>query len=357
MFRLAALVLPALVLAGCDGGSFVPPPPPELSSIPTTAGAVPPAKTIDMILVGAESPDRATWITAGRQEAGRVKAIFNVNRPMPGDPPAAQADLIRESVKRGASALIVEAADAPEVNEALNDVRAQGTPVLLIGRPVPSKDPSRPFPRVVRAPYDKVADGLVGAVMSDARSLGLKEPHALVTLNTGCGPEAKTEAELIEAALKKAGVAQVEIVPFNGDPEIGRNALNARIESDPKAQIIIGQEDQGVSALLKIYEDTKAKHVLSLGGLMTVDQLSNPAGMTNCAGIVDRNVPSFAREAVRRAQALAQGDPVPDEVVVPLPFHPRSAARTPTLKVEDRYPPPTLSAPEPGAEKRPQARE
>ncbi|MFO0951135.1 MAG: hypothetical protein U0835_08285 [Isosphaeraceae bacterium] len=321
-------------LAGCDSNSMLPPPPPELTTIPTTATSTPPARTVEMILRPGTTPDRTLWESVGRQEAGKRLALFSLAQPKPGSPASAQADLIRQAVKRGISSLVVEPVDDPEVAAALNEAVASGVPVVLMEYPVKAKDPARPLHRIRRAPFGKAVEPLAAAILKDLKAVGASESHALVTFNASTGPEGKADVDQICEALRKIGIARVDVVEFPSRYEEARKVLTAAVEKDPKVTVIVASEAEGVTGMLGTYDDTKSQRTLALGGLMTVDALANPAAMTNCAGVLDRNVPSMSREAVRRALELAGGGLVPEEIEIPLHFHPRSISASSSLVLD-----------------------
>jgi ABC-type sugar transport system substrate-binding protein len=316
----------AAALAGCSQEAFVPPPPPELNALPDTSATVAPtAPAVDMILPGGEATDRAVWEAAARQEAGRAKLIFGVARPGPDEPPSAQAGLIRRTAARGgALALIVEPADDPAVAEAIRDVRAKGTPVVLLGRrPTPGDPAAPPVASVTFEPFEPVARKLVKALLDEARAAGLPaDSHALIAYSPRTGPETVARAKLLEEALRAAGVPDVQPVPFEGEYQAGSKALTDRLQADPKAHLLVGVDDVGLTSVLDVFNTLKASRTFSLVGGTTVDRTTNINAINAPAMIFDRNVPTLARQAVRLARSLAQGEPPPKtDVEVPLPLH------------------------------------
>lgn len=340
----ALSVLGLSILGGCDSGSFVPPPTPGLESIGQTTAA-PATLTLAMILDPRDTPERVTWVAAARQEAGLARAGLIVDRPKPGEPASAQAALIRKAAgPGGASALIVEPMDDPAVSEALRDARAAGTPVVVLGRKLASRDPAAPFASVAHPPASETAGALVTALMADAKGSGASPGgHALIPLNTGSGPGTEEMAAALAEALKAAGVTKVESAPFKGDYEAAFKALSARLEADREVAFLLAPEDQGLAGALKAYDAVKASRPLGMVGLTTVDRTVNPSFLTNCAAIADRNVSSLSRQAVLLALRLARRESTAGDVVVPQPLYGRNVAQGAVFQQSKPTPPPPSS--------------
>ena len=81
------------------------------------------------------------WRQAAMEEmgrfVGRTGAILDVRTLKQNDPPARQAEMVREAAVRGTSGLIVVAADPKSIAPALIVARDKGIHVVLLSRPVP----------------------------------------------------------------------------------------------------------------------------------------------------------------------------------------------------------------------------
>ncbi|MFO0908853.1 MAG: substrate-binding domain-containing protein [Isosphaeraceae bacterium] len=324
------LALGFLGVAGCSNDAFTPPPPPELSEVPSSISATSPTATtpsITLIMAGEAHPDQATWELAGRQEAGRRKVILVIEKLDPKAPPSEQANRIREVARNsGTSALIVEPADDPSVAAALNDVSAAGKPVVLLERAVPPRDPRTRFGLVRYEPFEPVARQAAEKLHEEAKLYGIpNDAHVLLTKNTRYGPWFQPRLDLLERLLKQAGFAGVVVVPFDGEDEAAQKALMAALDSDPKAAAILASEDVGMTAALAVHDKLKDKKTTYVGGFMTVDRTMNGGYLTRATVTVDRNVPSFIIGAIQVAAGLARGEPVDLESTVPNPVHLRTA--------------------------------
>ena len=114
----------ALMVAGC--GSFNPPPPPELATLPDARSAD--SRTlIEVLPSSTPNPERDRWLQAIRVEAG-MSRITLLETPEPsGAAPAWRADRIRTAETRGVKVLIVEADDVAAVATALEDAHHKGS--------------------------------------------------------------------------------------------------------------------------------------------------------------------------------------------------------------------------------------
>lgn len=320
----AAAALAALVtaLGGCDGGSILPPPAPELNAVSGTGGQAPAALSLALISAPRPTDEGSVWEQTARVESGLSRVIFSLIRPEPGDPPAAQAALIREAAARGTSALVVDAVDDPGVVAALTDARDKGTSVVLIGRPVTDRDPARPLPRVTFAPLDEPAREFLDALAADLRKAGLPaDGHALIVLKSGAGPQATETAEFLTPALKSAGFTGVE--PFHVDDyEKAVAALGARVAADPKVTTLLGVGDRQLRVAMDVRDALQkgAKRSLSVGGCVTLSKEIEYSGYNGCFGVLDRNQIALARKAVRLAVALSRGEPSSAVETVPITY-------------------------------------
>jgi ABC-type sugar transport system substrate-binding protein len=320
----AWVVVPGLLLAalgGCDGGSFVPPPAPELNALPGL-NPNPTALSVAMIFPPAPAPDHEVWEQAARLEAARAKVIFVVTRPSPGDPPARQAELIRDAAASKTSALLVDPADDPKVVEALNDARAGGTTVVLIGRRVPDRDPAKPLARATFVPIEEPARRLVGAMVKDVKADGLPaDGLALIVTRAGAGAGDRETADALAAELKAAGFAGPEVVTIENDIAKGTQVLEDRIKADPKVTALLALGETEISAAINARKALKeAKRVVVVGGCLSINSTLTTEARAACAGVLDRSQPSLAAQAFRLAYRLAQGEAAPVVREVPIPL-------------------------------------
>lgn len=324
----AALLLSALAV-GCDTNPVLPPPPPELAAL-ADPKSLTPVSSVAMILAPGTSVDRESWVRSARREAGQAKVLFSATRPALSDPADRQAVLIRAAARNGVSALLVEPVDAPGVAKALNDVRDAGTPVVLIGRRVASRDPARPFPLLVFEPFDGPARTLVGAVRAQNQGAGLPDDgHALIAFRAGSDPDAEAMAHRLEAALREGGVRDVAIVRLGEGDDQGKGQaqalLKARIEAEPKVTMVLAIENGVVNAALDAHDALRATREFSVAGTLSSDLGVSDALLSACAGLVIRDHHEFGRRAFQRALAVARGETVSATEEVPTPFQGRAA--------------------------------
>jgi ABC-type sugar transport system substrate-binding protein len=320
-WALAVLALVLSTVAGCGSDAFAPPPPPELNAVPTLTTSTAVAPSVEMIVCGPGSPERLLWETAARQEAGRLKVILRITRLQAGDPPAAEAELVRRAAGRKASVLMVEPLDDPVVAAALNDARAGGTPVLTLGRKVPSRDPARPLASVTFTPYEETARKVVDTFIRDARARGLAGGHALIPVNTRSDPGRDEQVALLTRLLHDSGIVDVKTIPFDDDENQAREALANQVRSDPKVTLILAHEDKGLRGSVGASDDVRDLRELALGGFAVVDKMFGASTLNRSGVVADRNIPVFIQRALQLADRLARGEATDNDVVVPMPLH------------------------------------
>jgi ribose transport system substrate-binding protein len=321
--KLVPVGLAWLVLAsGCDSGSFLPPPPPELSA-QGEAAAPAVARNAVLILDGPENDDRRTWTQHALKEAGLEKLSLRVESPAAADTAARQAERIRDAAGRGASALIVEAVDAPEVVEALGQAREKGVKVVLLDRTVTSPEAGKGFPLVTYGSFAKASKVLVSEAVK-AAEMAKRPPHgpALLLVNDRADYHARDRAGSIKDALKGAGIPLLETLTFHGDAASAEAVLKPKIEADPKVVYVFAEDDQGLSGAHAVFDALKKTGRTFLNaGYIAYDNRVNPRALQDCAAVVDRNVQGLARRATKTAASLIDGESVPDRIEVPLDVH------------------------------------
>jgi ABC-type sugar transport system substrate-binding protein len=331
----------AATLAGCDSGSFVPPPPPELST-PTEASSEVSAKIVELVLTSSDTPDRRMWAQAVRLDAGLARLGFRLSALAPKDPPARQAELIRDAVARGASALIVEPAEAPEVARALDQVRAAGTPVVLLDRSISVSGQAPPV--VEPAPVADSARKLVEAAVADARDAKrLEGARALVVVPRQADVHTGEIRDAFQEALRGAKVSQVETLEFDGTVDGATQGIRARVQADPKIAIVLAATSEGLSGAIDAKEKLGEKPVILVAGYSEMAAHSRDLVFESCAAVADLNVLRLARQAFQAAQALLEGKSVPERTEVPTAF--RRYASRPTTPEEYPGPQPTGTPP------------
>ena len=322
-----SLLITILAVSGC---SFTPEPPPELNEIKDTLKI--PTITVEMILAGDDIDDRLFWEQAARLEASNAKAVFSIARKTNAEPPAKMAELIRSAIKRGVTALVVEPVEGSEFVEAVNDARDQGVSVVLLDKVIPGRDPSKTYPAVIYTPFEEPAGKVVDALIKRAAADGLPaDGTALVLVNPTYAPDTEYKVATLTKALEKAGVTKVERLEYNGKFEEVQKTLTAKLESDPKITLVIGHEENGITGAVNTRKTLKPKRKFEVAGTASVDRILAAEVIDATPGIADRNVSNLARQALKVAVAMAKGEAVPPETLLPLPY----ISLTPSDKVAE----------------------
>ena len=267
----ASLMVAAVALStGCDSSStFLPPPPDELRgassdessssvNVPIPRGlesASVGARSIELILGRHEPPELDAYIAAARLQAGVAK--FKLRNMSLGtqDPPGKQLELVREAEARNPLALILEPADPSDsqLAEIIQKIRENGTPVVLLNRPLEAKGSKAVAPQdakgapgtstgakplVVITPPSFTESGrkLVAAVIRNTKNAQLDPKGGAVILISSIGDSFLPDrTAAIKNALKAQGITSVDEITFPRTIEVGRKTPDRKAQSKPQA--------------------------------------------------------------------------------------------------------------------------
>jgi ABC-type sugar transport system substrate-binding protein len=305
------------------------------------------ATQIVFILPAERTDELAVWEQVGRMEAGLARAIFEARRPQPGDPPARQAELVREAAQRGASALIVVAENPEAIAPALAEVRDQGVPIVLLDRPVAV--PGQPLTLVTRPPVDAPARALVAAAVEAAKAEGFPpDGPALILSSSRSDENVQARVSAFKSALADAGVTLVDSARYgmgvaNPLAAESRETILKSLTERPGIAIILSADELGIrgATLAREVLGPGAKFVLA--GFTANAKILDLVAKRETAALVDLNQVGIARQAVQTALKKVSGETVPERVEVAFETHrasgPRQSAARP-YAVETKAPTP-----------------
>jgi ABC-type sugar transport system substrate-binding protein len=344
----------ALISAGCESDSFVPPPPevkesakPSVTAAPdgtgnAVASSVPaeakPAgggvRIVELILAQRGGSDRLYFDQFLRKELAKSLIPLRLRQPETDKPftPEDLASAIRAAVGRGAAGLVVEPIEGSVVVDALYDAVDRGVAVLLLDRPVPTRG-GKSIPRVEFTGFADVGRQLVAVVLEQDRKQKRAKPGRIVLLHHRSDdpylePSFKSLVEPSQAAGKP-----LEILEFDGDAEQGMAVLRKALEANPKIDILLADDAVGVYAGFRIHiEQTDAgSPAFLLAGYTSYDYRIITFLDRFCA-FVDRSVESYGTKASQAIRGLMDAQPVGDVVRVPVTLQERSGPTTPAPK-------------------------
>ncbi|MDR3636039.1 MAG: substrate-binding domain-containing protein [Isosphaeraceae bacterium] len=303
-------------VAGCDSLTMAPPAAPELSSI--TRPSETPPRTLELVL-GGETIDRLFWAAKGPPMAERRKVVCYEAHLGAGDPPAKQAELIRNALERHVSALIVEPVDAPEVVDALRSAQAQSVPIVLLDHPVPGLGNAGPVTLVALPDFGPSARSIVASAQASAKTRKLPaDGRALLLVNSRTDRRSADRVAALRSALKEAGTGLSETLQFTDTGEAIESSLRAKLTADPKITFVFAEEDQGLAAANHLRQELRDKRPFVTAGYFHFDSRDEPVPIEGCAAAVDGNQRGLIARAVDSAVRLANGEKVPDRIEVPL---------------------------------------
>jgi ABC-type sugar transport system substrate-binding protein len=342
-----------LTTAGCGSNSFLPPPPPELSTLGESRAPTP-ATTVAFILGGPETDDRAAIVNMAHRHAGMAKVSLRPDFLPAGDPAEQQAKLIRDDVERGVAAIIVEPVDSSLVAGELARAREKAVRVVLLDRPLTLPAGMKPFPLVTVEGFAGPAKQMVASAIHQAEETGLvpKNPKgrgaqgapadpagkekpkatnggaALLLVNDQVDHRTADRVSSIKNALKDAGVPLVDTITFHGNATSAESLLKAKLAANPQVVYVFADEDRGLAGAYVVKMSESAPQKFLIAAFVSFDQRIQREAVRICAAVTDRNLKGLVEKAVDTAINAINGKAVPDEIVVPLPFYPAKPQMT-----------------------------
>jgi ABC-type sugar transport system substrate-binding protein len=311
----------AFVVPGCNSGSFLPPPPPELD-----AALAPreqrPVTIVSVIFAGPDKEYRRLIAHQAMQEMGRAKASIRCEYLQPGDPAEVQAQAIRDAINRNSAAIVVEPVDSPKVVQALSAARDKRVKVVLLDGTVTTPSDGKPFPRVTFGSFKKAGRDIVQGARKEAARLKLdpKSP-ALLLIRAERDAHSSDRVESLKNALKDAEIPLDGTLEFGADIDEAKNQLKAML-SKHRVGYVLADEDHGMDIAYEVLAEQhkEGKPTYLTAGYISYDSGLNHFAVNNCAALVDRNLLGLSRKAIETAIALTKGKSVPETIEVPLPF-------------------------------------
>jgi ABC-type sugar transport system substrate-binding protein len=347
--RLLGLVLSIACasLTGCDSDQGAPPTglpvPPTSAAQVDDDGSVP---FVALIVPRTGLVDATVWEQLARLAAPDAGALAEVIKSEKGH----QAESVRRSVQRGASALILVSPDEsePELVSALREARE--STLATRHRPLPillglkGLDIGSDHLPVVRfESIDDSARELVAATLEDARKAGEPEhPKAVILYNGPYDFEGQARIDAVRKALTEAKVTLLPDAAFQGFMAEAGEALNASLEAEPDVAIVIATDDQGGRAAATVRDKLeKSQHRFVLGVIGPARELDRLAEFNIVSGLVLRDSELLARKALSEVLKWTRGGAVSTEdIVVPAPFKRSTGPEVPGFAPKDVANPP-----------------
>ncbi|MDB5353028.1 MAG: hypothetical protein JWN86_4275 [Planctomycetota bacterium] len=325
--RLFFALTTAACAIGCDSDGRSSRPPRVAAPVETT--------TVVVILPEGGLAELDVWEREARRQEVRTKALAEIHRLAPGDPPSKQADAIKQAVASGASALIVMPEDPRAVSAAIDEARKGGIPVVLLDRAVPTTE--APPPPLVRYQDEReTAKMLVAAAQEEAKKINFPpEGPAMIVVNGPSDEHSKARVKALRDELQAAGVRVLPDVVFSGDSIYTKPALEAGFRASPHVAMVFAEDDQGVKAVASFRHllDRKKRRFVMAG--YTTDHFTlDYVKYNTCAALIDRNITVPMSKAFDAVLALVRGETVAGEIVVTTPF-----LRAQGTEKEGYYPP------------------
>ncbi len=336
MFRIAKYaVLAALATSftlgstGCDG--------PKAKSGLTIAEPDA-AVVIGVILPARGFAEIPVWEDVARMQEARTRAVAQIYKMNPSDPPSKQAELVRQAAAEGCSVLIVLAIDPAGIAPVIAEVRKGNPPipVVVLENPIPNVEGLPPAPFVTFQDEVATAKKVVEAAIANAKEAGFDSSGpAMIISYDNPDIHAKIRMNAIREALKAAGVRILPEVKFTGFKDDASKALKINLEIFPKVAMVFADDDNAVrgAAEVRNLSDIKTRRFV-LAGYAVDPGLIELSRYNMTAAIVDRKVGEPMKVAFDTALALARGETVAAEIRTPTPLFVRTGA-----EIEGFFPP------------------
>jgi ABC-type sugar transport system substrate-binding protein len=339
----AVVLAAAVISAGCDSASFVPPPPPELNA-PVKAGnaatfegagsaatsSVPAAgkhagkgvRVVELILAPPLDSDSALLEQVLRIELAKVLIPLRFTQPdsQKRSPAEDLAGAIRAAVGRGVAGLVVEPRDEAVVLDALYDAVDRGVAVVLLDRPVPTRG-GKSIPHVEYTEFADVGRQIVKVVLEADRKSKLAEPGRIVFLHhRSDDPYVERSFESLLGPCKEAG-KPMEVLNFDGDLEQGIVVVRKALEADPKIDILLADDAVGVYVGFRIHlEWTESGHRQFVLAGYSANDYRIVTFLERIYALGDRSIGLYASKTSQAIRNLMEGKRVGELVEVPVTF-------------------------------------
>jgi ABC-type sugar transport system substrate-binding protein len=395
----ALLLFSVWLAAGCESDSFVPPPPEELRGVAEAAlpPAIPPpapdslapapgaAKSVEVILSQHIPEDSDVIKSAARVQAGldKVRVKIDVLGENPdgsragGATPAEQLELVRAAAARRPLALVVEPADPadPKLLQTLEEARAQGLPVVVIGTPISGagagsasasdgkpkaqngsspasgsggspasgSGSARPIIVVAAPSFRHSAHQLVASAMRNAKNAHLNpKDGAIILINKFGDSFLESRVAALYEALKDAGIATVEEVHDEQQLiEPTAKLLTKHLEANPKLVLVFSTDTHGTTIARQVVNELVEKRPFIIAGYTADDTVGNVVRMGTMAAAAEFAPVRLIRRAINSAVAAARGKEVPARIETEVAFHDSAATTGAPPNVNPRRGPPT----------------
>jgi hypothetical protein len=330
-------------------------PPPAPDSLTPAGGS---AKSLELIL-NQHSPEDSDIIkSAARVQAGLDRIRLKVaaagenadGSPLVRGTAVPQLDLVREAAARHPLALVIEAADAtdPKLLQLVEETRAQGVPVVLIGLPsagaelhatggpaskpgtqggpAPSAGSGTPTkaPLVIVAPpaFGQSARQLVASAARNAGNAHLEpKAGAILVIHSLTDSYIEGRASALREALKEASVGGVDEIRFEHGIEPTVKRVVDRLRARPKVALVFSTDTVSMTVMRQAANELGENRPFIPAGYTADENVGNSVRMGSVAAAAEFNPVRLVRRAIRAGVAAARGQEVPPRIEVDVAFH------------------------------------
>ncbi|MFO0887790.1 MAG: substrate-binding domain-containing protein [Isosphaeraceae bacterium] len=283
-----------------------------------------------------------------RAMAGLERSRIQIAVTGEGGSGESQASLVRKAAGRNPLVLIVEPADPAdaELARAVDEARARGIPVVVMGRPLAVKPEAAtareaekskgssagagagPLITTFPQPFADSARQLVEAAVNNASNIGFQpEGGAILVIDRRTDSLGESRLEAMRAALREAGVAPVKEVTFNGEYAEAKQKVQELIKAEPKIGIVVATDHPGLTGAFQVSLEIGDDRKFVVAGYSREDSSAGMAQGGEYAAAAIYAPERLLRKTIAVATAAARGEKQPDlvEVMVPVHVSPRSA--------------------------------
>ena len=281
------------------------------------------ARAVEIVLAPREGDEAAIWQGAARTQSGHEKIKVKVAITGADRPQAKQIDLVREAMARNPRVLVVEPIDPADVAlaQAVADTRAQGIPVILVGRalsaqstvpPSPSGTATAPLVVVAPPPFASSAREMVAAAIRNAKAAELDPNGGAIIVSSTVGDRFMPERlDAIREALKTAGITPVDEIRVDNDSKAGEKLVKESLSAHPKFALIFSVDYASTAAirgLLNLKDDSPFVVAACYTSDVNFQDISRQAPV---AAAVEFTPVRLLRKAIATAASLSQGKVIP----------------------------------------------
>jgi len=288
LFALALVVTMVLALAGCGSQTAE-----KKDGIKVN------------VIVKALNSDYYKILQAGAMAAGKELGVtVNVIGPNSETDITGQTSMVEDSLIKKVSALVVAPSQPDAMIAALNKVKADGIPLLLV-------DSDANCDKISYIGTGQAVGGKMGGkYIADKVGKGAKAIILRGALGDACHDQRAAGA--LEG-MKEGGVTVIATQPANSDRNLGMTVMENLLQANPDVKAVFATNDEMALGAVQALKQAGRKDIIVVGFDGSPDALKSIANGELTASVAQKPY-EMGKQSVELAVKAAKGEKIPDRV-------------------------------------------